>query len=94
MHINFYATLRAAADGKTVQVDVSPPISVNAVLHRVTELKPKLAPEFWDEQGALRDFIKVFVNGRELRNLPDGIETMLNANDELDIFPPVGGGAG
>jgi MoaD family protein len=92
MRLNFYATLRAAADGKTVEVDLPAPASVSAVLRRVTELKPKLARELWDEQGKLRDYIKVFVNGRELAYLPDGIETLLHANDELDIFPPVGGG--
>ncbi|MBI4674702.1 MAG: MoaD family protein [Chloroflexi bacterium] len=93
MRINFYATLRAAADGKIVHIDLPPPASVNTVLRRVTELKPKLERELWDEQGKLRDYIKVFVNGRELAYLPHGIETTLNASDELDVFPPVGGGA-
>ncbi len=93
MYIHFYAMLRAAADGKTVQVDITPPATVNAVLRRATEVKPKLAPELWDEQGKLREHIKVFINGRELAHLPDGIETLVRANDELDVFPPVGGGA-
>lgn len=93
MRIHFYATLRPSADGKTLQLDLTPPVTVYQVLQRATELKPKLDAELWDEKRQLHDHIKVFVNGRELAYLPQGIQTILKETDELDVFPPVGGGA-
>lgn len=92
IRLRLYATLRKAADGKEIDVDLSPPVSVRHVLEAASELKPKLRAEFWDETGELRDFIKVFVNGRSSLYLPDGLDTPLNVDDTLDVFPPVGGG--
>lgn len=92
IHLRLYATLRTAAEGKVLDVDLPPPVSVTDVLHAASALKPKLGDEFWDENGELRDYIKVFVNGRQSLYLPDGLETLLNENDSLDVFPPVGGG--
>ena len=92
MRVLFYANLRAAAGAKAIEVNVVPPVSVHDVLHRVTDSRPKLCRELWDEGGHLHDHIKVFVNGRELAYLPNGIRTMLKTGDEVDVFPPVGGG--
>ena len=93
IHLRLYATLRTAAEAKSLDVDLHPPVSVLNVLRAASALKPKLGEEFWDEYGELRDYIKVFVNGRQSLYLPDGLETMLNENDSLDVFPPVGGGS-
>jgi MoaD family protein len=90
--INFYATLRAVVGGKTLQVTVPPPCTVRAALLAATEAKPELGAELWKAPGQLQDHIHVLLNGRNIRHLPQGIETPLRAEDALDIFPPVGGG--
>lgn len=94
IQIRLYATLRTAAEGKTLNMDLHPPVTVLQVLRAASALKPKLHAEFWDENGGLRDYIKVFVNGRQSLYLPSGLETLLGAEDSLDVFPPVGGGVG
>lgn len=44
-----------------------------------------------DGRGRLADFVKVFLNGRDIDFL-SGLKTPLKDGDELYIFPPVGGG--
>ncbi len=92
MQVNFYATLRAAVGTKSVDVNLTAPSTVRAVLEAVTRDHPPLATEIWESPGKLNDYIHVFVNGRETRYLPHGLETLLQPNDTLDVFPPVGGG--
>ena len=65
----------------------------NQVLQAATQDKSDLAAAMWDASGALKDHIKVYINGRQSVHLPKELETLLNADDSLDVFPPVGGGA-
>lgn len=44
-----------------------------------------------DEEGEVRRFVNVFVNGEDVRFL-DGIVTVINADDEISIVPAVAGG--
>lgn len=92
MRIRFYATLREAAEAKELDLPVTEPTRLDTALHAAAASKPKLQTELWDERGNLRDIIKVFVNGRQMEYLPKRIETLVQDSDELDVFPPVGGG--
>ncbi len=93
MRVNFFATLRSAAGRATIEVNAPVPSPARAVLEMVTCDKPPLAAELWQRPGELKDHIHVFINGRETRYLPQGLETLLETSDTLDVFPPVGGGA-
>ncbi len=64
MHVNFYATLRPLAGGKTIDVDLPAPARALDVLQAATKNKPDLAAEMWESPGALKSHIKVFINGR------------------------------
>lgn len=93
MRVNFYATLRETVGGKTVDVSVRPPTSVRTVLEAVTRERPGLAEHIWKTPGEVYEHIRVFVNGRDSSLLPQGLETPLEVQDTLDVFPPVGGGS-
>ena len=45
-----------------------------------------------DEDGALRHFVNVYVNGEDIRFLDD-IRTKVQAGDEVSIVPAVAGGS-
>ncbi len=92
MRVNFYATLRAPAGGKTVEVPCAPSSTARSVLEAVTDTRPDLAAEIWQAPGELKEHIHVFINGRQSVFLPKGLETPLSIEDTLDVFPPVGGG--
>ena len=40
----------------------------------------------------ISDMLKVLVNGHHYTTLPDRLETRLQDNDEVALFPPVAGG--
>ena len=53
---------------------------------------PGLKERICDEQGELRRFVNVYVNGEDVRFL-DGLETPLKTGDEVSIVPAVAGGS-
>ncbi len=92
MEVNFYATLRTIAGGKTIRVNPNGASTARAVLQVATEGRPELAAEIWNAEGMVNSHIHVLVNGRQVEFLGMGLETPLAAGDQLDIFPAIGGG--
>ena len=91
MDVRFYATLRQITGTKVVTFDLPADTTVRALLEAATEQFPKLGPLIWTADGALGDYLKVFVDGREIRHLAL-LEPPLAAGSAVDIFPPVAGG--
>ncbi len=52
---------------------------------------PGIKERLCDETGELRHFINIYLNGEDVRFL-DGLETAINAGDEISIVPAVAGG--
>jgi molybdopterin synthase sulfur carrier subunit len=65
--------------------------SVRAVLEDLERRYPPLSGKLRDETGALRRFIRVFVNGDDVAAL-SGLETPVRAGDRLDILHSIAGG--
>lgn len=86
-----YATLRAIAGSKTVALERQPD-TVGAALKELVDRFPDLREGLLSEDGAVRPFVAVMVDGRDIRHL-DGLETVLPDDATLDIFPPVAGGS-
>lgn len=81
--------LRSTTDGASeVQVE---PGSVGGVLRELESRFPGIRGRLRDDAGELRRFVNLFVNGEDVRFL-EGLETALNAGDELSIIPAVAGG--
>jgi MoaD family protein len=91
VEVNFYATLRTIAGGKKVELDVPAGATVRQLLAEAEHRFPALTPLLWQSDGSLSDYIKVFVDGREMRHL-QGLETLIPAGVPVDIFPPAAGG--
>lgn len=92
MKIQFYATLRQIAGGKTVEVELAERATVRELLAALEQRYPAFAPLMWRPDGSLSDYFKVFVNGREIRHL-QLLDTPVPPAAEVDIFPPVAGGS-
>ena len=89
MEIRVYATLRPIVGGRSVTLD-APPASVEGVMDELLRRFPDLA-ERLVESGSVRPYVAVMVNGRDIRHT-GGLETPLDPDAEIDIFPPVAGG--
>jgi len=91
MQIRLFATLRQIVGTASVEVPQAEGDSVGAMLARLVDIHPELRPAIFDESGQLAGHIRVIVSGREVRLLA-GLDTPVQASDQISIFPPVGGG--
>jgi adenylyltransferase/sulfurtransferase len=66
--------------------------TVRAVLDALLAEAPGLRPHLLAEDGSLRSFVNVYVNGEDARSR-SGLETRLEEGDELAIVPAIAGGA-
>ena len=66
--------------------------TVGEALDSLREVNPTLGDSICDEHGRLREFINVFVGGREVRALK-GERTRVKDGESLIIAPSVAGGA-
>ena len=63
--------------------------------HMVTDLEvayPGFKERLVDENGDLRNFVNIFINGEDVRFL-QGLDTTIKAGDEVSIVPAVAGGS-
>ena len=62
-----------------------------ACIEALEEQYPGLKERLCDETGGLRRFVNIYVNGEDVR-FQQGLQTPLNAGDEVSIVPAVAGG--
>jgi len=92
MKVNFYATLRSIVGQKTVEVEMLPQATARDLVDLIIQEYPALREELINEKNEFSRFIKFFINGREAVYLEDKMNTVIQPDDKVDIFPPVGGG--
>ncbi|WP_250027375.1 MoaD/ThiS family protein [Paractinoplanes maris] len=78
--------LRAEAGGAS-RLEVTAAGTLGAVLTEVGERWPMLARRIRDEQGAVRRYVNVFVDGEQA-----GLETAVAPTSEIQVLPSVAGG--
>lgn len=89
MKVLFFATIREYT--RTKEIDFEYCNNVGELLHKLgNRYGSKLAAKLLKD-GDLGDEIIILVNGRNIINM-DGINTPLNNDDTISIFPVVAGG--
>ncbi len=83
------APLRTLTNGQGT-ADIQGP-SLRLGIEQLEAAFPGMKDRLCDEDGELRRFVNVYVNGEDVRFL-DGIETALKDGDEVSIIPAVAGG--
>ena len=92
MKVNLYATLREIAGQKNVELKLRRKTTdIQLVLVFVKDY-PTMRKELLDENDQFYPHMKFFINGREAVYLPEKFDTIIQPDDKVDIFPPVGGG--
>ncbi|WP_338729700.1 ubiquitin-like small modifier protein 1 [Haladaptatus sp. DJG-WS-42] len=92
MQWKLFANLAEAAGGKEVTVAADPGDTLGDALAALVSEHPALRTEVYDEDGTLHDHIRLLRNGRSPFTESEGLDTVLEAGDELALFPPVSGG--
>lgn len=65
--------------------------SVRGVIQDLEGRYPRLTGKLRDETGAIRKFVRVFVNGEDVAGL-NGLETAVSAADRVEILHSIAGG--
>ena len=65
--------------------------SVNDVVSHLEDQFPGIKARICDEQGEIRSFVNLYVNGEDVRFL-DGLNTSTASGDEISVVPAVAGG--
>jgi molybdopterin synthase sulfur carrier subunit len=93
MHVNFYATFRPVVGSKTVVFDLPCGATPAQLLQAIFARFPAMQDLLVNKGGELFSHVHLFINGRDVLHLPQGLDTPLACEDKVDIFPPVGGGS-
>ena len=67
--------------------------SLSQMIESLESNYPGFKERLLDENGDLRYFVNIYVNGEDVRFL-DGLSTATKAGDEVSIVPAVAGGVG
>ncbi|HKD96390.1 MAG TPA: MoaD/ThiS family protein [Micromonosporaceae bacterium] len=82
--------LRGEVDG-AARLEVDANGTLDAVLREVNERWPRLGRRICDEQGRIRRFVNVYVDGEDVRRMA-GLESAVPDRAEVQILPSVAGG--
>lgn len=89
--VKFFANFRDATGVKEINMPTTRNVRV-LLTTLVEKFGPKLAKELYEPDASRpHDWVLILVNGCNIRWL-QGLDTSLNDNDVVSIFPPVGGG--
>jgi molybdopterin synthase sulfur carrier subunit len=92
MKVNFYANLRDIVGKKTIEVELNPCATARDLVEVVVTDIPALRAELLDANNEFHSYMKLFINGRDTVYLENKMDTLIQLDDKVDIFPPVGGG--
>ena len=89
-------TIRAFADyreiiGKEMELVLPEEKTIGELLAELGDRYPNLRREMFTPTGELKEFINIFINGRNIAFLKDMV-TPLADGDIIALFPPVAGG--
>ena len=91
--VRFYAAFRDMVGGKEAHFEVPDGASVGDVLEAILGRYPEMREHLINPDGSLSKRANLFVDGRAMRFLPEGLSTPLEPEHELDCFQAVAGGA-
>jgi len=94
MQWKLFANLAEVAGSKHIDVEVDDGATVEDALEALVGAHPALEARILDEDGTLSEHINVLQNGRNVFAVADGLDTAVDCDDELALFPPVSGGCG
>ncbi len=92
VRVRFYATFRPIVGGKEADVEVASEADAGALLDAIVARWPELREHLIRPDGGLSKRANLFIDGRAVRFLPEGLATPLEPEAEVDCFPAVAGG--
>ena len=92
MKVKFFATLREITGEKTIEFPLEYGASAQELLDAIITKFPAMEKELLDENGRLYGHVHFFINGRDVQFTEGDLNTEIMPEDEISVFPAVGGG--
>jgi MoaD family protein len=92
MKVNFYTTLRQVVGQKSVEFDLQEGATLKQLLDQMLLQYPALHHVMVDSEGDILAHVHIFVNGHAEPFIGKALETLLNPDDVIRIFPAIEGG--
>ena len=89
--IRVFASLKLITNKREINLELEEGADIGHSLEKLFSLYEKLRSEVFDDKKELKEWIQILKNGRNIKYL-DGLNTELNNEDIISIFPPVAGG--
>jgi len=92
MQVSFFASLREIVDGRDFDVSMPAGASVRDLAEELVRRWPELREHLFTEEGGLSRRAAIYVDGRNVRWLPDAEATQLSGDQRIAVIPPAAGG--
>jgi MoaD family protein len=92
VQVSFFATLRDIVGGRAFDVELPEGATVRELAEELARRWPGLREHLFTEDGALSRRVGLYVDGRNVRWLPDGDATVLAEHQSVAVIPPAAGG--
>ena len=91
--IEYFLTFRELTRRESETIEIGEETTVRDVLQLIADkYGEKTRDTLFDRGGSLKEYIRVLVDGRDIRGL-NGMSTRLHPNCTVSLFPPAGGGS-
>ena len=92
MRVHLFAAYHTLSGVRNFDLTPKPDETILSAIHSIVQQFPVLRSHWLDENGNLQAHLTIILNKVDAGSLPDGLNTRLTYDDELDFLPPVGGG--
>jgi MoaD family protein len=92
MRVSFFATLREIVGGRDVDLSLPADATVRDLAEELARRWPELREHLFTDEGALSRRAAIYVDGRNVRWLPDAEATRLSEEQCVSVIPPAAGG--
>ncbi len=92
MQVSFFAALRQIVGGRDFDVSLPVDATVRDLAEELARRWPALREHLFTDEGTLSRCAALYVDGRNVRWLPDADATQLSENQIVALIPPAAGG--
>jgi len=92
MQVSFFAAMRQIVGGRDFEVPLPAGATVRDLAEELARRWPALREHLFTDEGALSQRAALYVDGRNVRWLPDAEATRLSENQCVALIPPAAGG--
>jgi MoaD family protein len=92
MRVSFFAAMRQIVGGRDFEVSLPAGATVRDLAEELVRRWPELREHLFTDEGTLSRRVAIYVDGRNVRWLPEAEATRLSEDRCVALIPPAAGG--